>query len=74
MYACIILYNMIIEDNGFNIAENEAYYVPVGNLQGSTWLERCDTYRRRSKELRDRDMHETLRADLVEHLWINRDY
>ncbi|XP_071739424.1 uncharacterized protein [Rutidosis leptorrhynchoides] len=37
MYGCIILHNMIIEDNGFNIAENKSYYLPVNNLQGSTW-------------------------------------
>ncbi|XP_071689093.1 uncharacterized protein [Rutidosis leptorrhynchoides] len=33
MYGCIILHNMIIEDNGFNIAENKSYYLPVNNLQ-----------------------------------------
>ncbi|XP_071696382.1 uncharacterized protein [Rutidosis leptorrhynchoides] len=73
MYGCIILHNMIIEDNGFNIAENKSYYLPVNNLQGSTWYERCDVYAEKTKELRDKDEHEYLRHTLVSHLWHNRD-
>ncbi|XP_071728973.1 uncharacterized protein [Rutidosis leptorrhynchoides] len=73
MYGCIILHNMIIEDNGFNIAENKSYYLPVNNLQGSTWYERCDVYAEKTKELRDKDEHEYLRHTLVSHLWHNHD-
>ncbi|XP_071714450.1 uncharacterized protein [Rutidosis leptorrhynchoides] len=73
MYGCIILHNMIVEDNDFNIAKNKSYYMPVNNLQGSTWYERCDVYAEKSKELRDKDEHEYLRHTLVSHLWHNRD-
>ncbi|XP_071699446.1 uncharacterized protein [Rutidosis leptorrhynchoides] len=73
MYGCIILHNMINEDNGFNIVENKSYYLPVNNLQGSTWYERCDVYAEKTKELRDKDEHEYLRHTLVSHLWHNRD-
>ncbi|XP_071740883.1 uncharacterized protein [Rutidosis leptorrhynchoides] len=73
MYGCIILHNMIIEDNGVNIAENKSYYLPVNNLQGSTWYERCDVYAEKTKELRDKDEHGYLRHTLVSHLWHNRD-
>ncbi|XP_071699050.1 uncharacterized protein [Rutidosis leptorrhynchoides] len=63
----------ILQDNGFNIAENKSYYLPVNNLQGSTWYERCDVYAEKTKELRDKDKHEYLRHTLVSHLWHNRD-
>ncbi|XP_071727193.1 uncharacterized protein [Rutidosis leptorrhynchoides] len=63
----------ILQDNGFNIAENKSYYMPVNNLQGSTWYERCDVYLEKIKELRDKDEHEYLRHTLVSHLWHNRE-
>ena len=71
MYTCIILHNMITEVNGFNILDNEEYYVHVGNIQ-DTWIDKCDTFRRKTEELRDRDMHERLQSDLVEHIYRNR--
>ncbi|XP_071728722.1 uncharacterized protein [Rutidosis leptorrhynchoides] len=58
----------ILQDNGFNIAENKSYYLPVNNLQGSTWYERCDVYAEKTKELRDKDEHEYLGHTLVSHL------
>ncbi|XP_071727175.1 uncharacterized protein [Rutidosis leptorrhynchoides] len=70
MYTCIILYNIIIEDIGYNIAENDWVYEPTVNMQ-NTWFERCDARNRRARELRDREVHEGLRAELVEHLWSN---
>ncbi|GKD82168.1 hypothetical protein Tco_1349007, partial [Tanacetum coccineum] len=36
-------------------------------------VERCDVHVRKTKELRDRKMHNDLRQDLVEHLWNNDD-
>ncbi|XP_071739086.1 uncharacterized protein [Rutidosis leptorrhynchoides] len=66
MYTCIILHNIIVKDNGYNIADNELMYEPVHNMQ-RTWIDRCDAYNRRNKELRDREVHEELRHDLVEH-------
>ncbi|XP_071741381.1 protein ALP1-like [Rutidosis leptorrhynchoides] len=72
MYTCIILHNIIVEDNGFALTENDWVYEPVHNMQ-TTWIERCETYRRRTKELRDMEVHEGLRSDLVEHVWANRE-
>ncbi|XP_071699218.1 uncharacterized protein [Rutidosis leptorrhynchoides] len=60
------------KDNGFALTENDWVYEPVHNMQ-TTWIERCETYRRRTKELRDREVHEGLRSDLVEHVWANRE-
>ncbi|XP_071719412.1 uncharacterized protein [Rutidosis leptorrhynchoides] len=50
MYACIIMHNMIVEDNGFNISENNWVYEPVQNMQ-TTWYDRCEEYKARMKEL-----------------------
>ncbi|XP_071708070.1 uncharacterized protein [Rutidosis leptorrhynchoides] len=71
MYACIIMHNMIVEDNGFNISENNWVYEPVQNMQ-TTWYDRCEEYKARTKELHDREVHECLRGDLVEHVWAIR--
>ncbi|XP_071715295.1 uncharacterized protein [Rutidosis leptorrhynchoides] len=72
MYTCVILHNIIVEDIGFAPTENDWVYEPVRNMQ-TTWIERCETYRRRTKELQDRKVHEGLQSDLVEHVWANRE-
>ncbi|XP_071712370.1 uncharacterized protein [Rutidosis leptorrhynchoides] len=71
MYACIIMHNMIVEDNGFNISENNWVYELVQNMQ-TTWYDRCEEYKARTKELHDMEVHERLRGDLVEHVWAIR--
>ncbi|XP_071704251.1 uncharacterized protein [Rutidosis leptorrhynchoides] len=71
MYACIIMHNMIVEDNRFNISENNWVYEPVQSMQ-NTWYDRCEEYKARTKELHDREVHEHLRDDLVEHVWAIR--
>ncbi|GJR10635.1 ALP1-like protein isoform X1 [Tanacetum coccineum] len=69
MYTCMILHNMILEDQNFDISEYwHMYASPESNIQ-RTWVERCERQRRRNKELRDRRVHEDLRHDIVEHLW-----
>ncbi|GJY26475.1 ALP1-like protein [Tanacetum coccineum] len=69
MYTCMILHNMILEDQNFDIIEYwHMYASPESNIQ-RTWVERCERQRRRNKELRDRRVHEDLRHDIVEHLW-----
>ncbi|XP_071739353.1 uncharacterized protein [Rutidosis leptorrhynchoides] len=72
MYTCIILHNIIFEDNGYNLSENDWVYEPVLNLQ-CTWIERCGTRPGRTGELRYREMYESLRSNLVEHLWSIRE-
>lgn len=69
MYCCIILHNMILEDQEFQISEfNEIYVSPAANIQ-ETWIERCDRHAKKRKEIRDKDVHTSLRHDLVDHLW-----
>ncbi|GJY07304.1 ALP1-like protein isoform X1, partial [Tanacetum coccineum] len=47
---------------------NEMYANPSRNMQ-RTWVERCETHRRKAKELRDRDTHISLQQNLMEHIW-----
>ncbi|XP_022030258.1 uncharacterized protein LOC110931160 [Helianthus annuus] len=67
MYACIILHNMIIEDDGKAICQN---YIPedLVELPQATTEERLAN----AQLLRSREIHNTLKADLVEHAWAIR--
>nr|GEU73129.1 nucleotide-binding, alpha-beta plait [Tanacetum cinerariifolium] len=47
---------------------NEVYADPARNMQ-RTWIERCETQRRKNKEMRDRDTHVSLQQNLMEHIW-----
>nr|GFA59251.1 protein ALP1-like [Tanacetum cinerariifolium] len=68
MYSCIIMHNMILEDQKMAVFDrNEVYANPSRNMQ-RTWVERCETQRRKNKEMRDREMHLTLQQNLMEHI------
>nr|GEV89748.1 nucleotide-binding, alpha-beta plait [Tanacetum cinerariifolium] len=55
MYSCIILHNMILKDKKMAVFDwNEVYANMARNMQ-RTWIERCETQRRKNKEMRDRD-------------------
>ncbi|GKA76903.1 ALP1-like protein isoform X1 [Tanacetum coccineum] len=71
MYCCIILHNMILENEGFEVNLNHMFVSPEPNMVRS-WVERCELHVRKAKELRDRKTHIDLRQDLVEHLWNNQ--
>ena len=47
---------------------NDNYVDPSRRMQ-RTWFDRCETFRRKNKELRDRETHQTLQQNLMEHLW-----
>jgi hypothetical protein len=75
MYACIILHNMIVEDERGTYGGNHAYNYeqgrnpvpPVeihpGPIDGFTDL------LARNARIRDRAKHKCLKADLVQHIW-----
>ncbi|GJS83649.1 ALP1-like protein [Tanacetum coccineum] len=67
MYSCIIMHNMILEDQKMAVTDwNKMYANPSRNMQ-RTWVERCET--RKAKELRDRETHISLQPNLMEHVW-----
>ncbi|GJW45888.1 ALP1-like protein isoform X1 [Tanacetum coccineum] len=72
MYCCIILHNMILEDEGFEVNLRDVFVNPAPNIVRD-WVERCDLHVRKTKELRDRKTHIDVRQDLMEHLWNNDD-
>ncbi|XP_028085070.1 uncharacterized protein LOC114286174 [Camellia sinensis] len=73
MKACIILHNMIVEDErDVNEAEDYDYeqtdenpHVSVSHDQTTELME----FIRRHHRIRDRETHSQLQSDLVEHLW-----
>ncbi|GJX41386.1 ALP1-like protein isoform X1 [Tanacetum coccineum] len=69
MYSCIIMHNMILKDQKMAVFDwNDVYANPSRNMQ-RTWVERCETQRRKNKEIRDREMHFSLQRNLMEHIW-----
>nr|GEW68749.1 putative nuclease HARBI1 isoform X2 [Tanacetum cinerariifolium] len=69
MYAGIIMHNMILEDQNMSIVDlNHVYYNPARSMQ-TMWIDRCETQRRKAKEIRDRDAHISLQQNLINHIW-----
>ncbi|XP_052622373.1 uncharacterized protein LOC128127733 [Lactuca sativa] len=66
MYECIILHNMIFEDEGRGICrynENEVFPDVEGVVVGT------QEYRANKREVHNHDIHHILRADLVEYIY-----
>ncbi|GJT65569.1 ALP1-like protein isoform X1 [Tanacetum coccineum] len=66
MYCCIMLHNMILEDEGFELNLRDVFVNPQPHMQ-RTWIKRCDLHFRKTKENRDRKVHNDLRHDLNNH-------
>ena len=74
MYACIILHNIIVEDErdayeslfDFNYDDGPANTLMVEVLHGP--ISDFPTMLQRNAEIRDRNIHRNLQADLVEVL------
>ncbi|XP_042410160.1 protein ALP1-like [Zingiber officinale] len=69
MLVCIILHNMIVEDEGGHMINwyNDKGDEPAQPIHGSN--RGFQDYLRTNSELRDTQVHHQLRADLVEHIW-----
>ncbi|XP_076904015.1 uncharacterized protein LOC143559267 [Bidens hawaiensis] len=67
VYTCVILHNMILEDDGHAICENYQGDIP---RQESTIIneQRLDNL----NIIKSREIHNNLRHELVEHLWDRR--
>ncbi|KAI3800084.1 hypothetical protein L1987_35392 [Smallanthus sonchifolius] len=64
MYACVILHNMILEDQGattcqYNPNEEEVMYEEIDE----------DQKRVNRQEIRNREIHNALKADLIEYIY-----
>ena len=71
MYACIILHNMIVENEGENINNWESdTESSSATITPGSFADFQESLHRRV-EIRDRDVHNQLKADLVEHIWQN---
>nr|GEX22144.1 protein ALP1-like [Tanacetum cinerariifolium] len=69
MYASIIMHNMILEDQNMSIVDlNNVYSNPARSMQ-TMWIYRCETQRRKVKELRDKDTYISLQQNLMNHIW-----
>ncbi|XP_071687261.1 uncharacterized protein [Rutidosis leptorrhynchoides] len=69
MYTCVILHNMITEDNVRNICGLEEDYLRNReNMTRRTWAERVQLQDWVVREMRDRRAHHILRNSLIEHI------
>ena len=69
MKACIIMHNMIVEDEG-ELNTHEHFDFGGENVQPSHEPHPdLDKFIEAHKKIRDNETHHQLREDLVEHLW-----
>ncbi|GJR90869.1 putative nuclease HARBI1 isoform X2 [Tanacetum coccineum] len=69
MYAGIIMHNMILEDQNMSVVDFKHVYSNPARSMQTMWIDRCETQRRKAKELRDRDTHISLQQNLMNHIW-----
>jgi hypothetical protein len=71
MRACIIMHNMIVEDEGFVVDPNERIEDGGDNVepQHSHAHRTLEEFIEAHKEIRSKATHVQLKEDLIEHLW-----
>jgi hypothetical protein len=69
MKACVIMHNMIVEDEGV-VDPTERFDYGGQNVKPSHESNRTlDEFIEAHKRIRDKETHHQLKADLIEHLW-----
>ena len=75
MYACVILHNMIVEDerDSYNIPDKNTYEQGQFSAQ-ITGLQQGPIYGfsevlEKNRRIHDRTAHRRLKEDLIEHIW-----
>ena len=71
MRACVIMHNMIVEDEGFVVDPNERFDYGGENVQPARgWGTRTlDEYIEAQRMIRNKETHVQMKEDLIEHLW-----
>jgi len=72
MMACVILHNMIVEDERTNNRDEDFEYEQLNEPLEPVTLGATNDFSefiRRHHSIRDRETHSQLQLDLVEHLW-----
>jgi hypothetical protein len=74
MYACIIMHNMIVEDERDTYDNNFEYDhddngIPLAEVSNGPHPHFLETYMQRKAHIHEKQIHRQLQADLVEHIW-----
>ena len=69
MNACVIMHNMIVEDEG--VDEDDFNYDDMGEKVSHESTPELDAFIQNYKNIKDKETHTQLQADLIEHLWQN---
>ena len=71
MTTCVIMHNMIIEDErDLNAPTREAVDAPIPTVEmAADERTRFQEFLSRHRQIRDKDAHIALRNALIEHLW-----
>ncbi|XP_071713613.1 protein ALP1-like [Rutidosis leptorrhynchoides] len=69
LYCCVLLHNMIVEDNDFNVTLLEEELLRTDEANPNYVRNRSTSRDVREQEIRDRNIHDQLRNDLTEHIW-----
>ncbi|XP_066338609.1 protein ALP1-like [Miscanthus floridulus] len=71
MRACVIMHNMIVEDEGFVVDPNERFDYGGENVQPARGrgTRTLDEYIEAQRMIRNKETHVQMKEDLIEHLW-----
>jgi hypothetical protein len=71
MRACVIMHNMIVEDEGFVVDPNERFDYGGNNVEPAHGraTRTLDEYIDAHRKIRNKETHDKLKEDLIEHLW-----
>src|SRR5438128_432036 len=70
MKACVIMHNMIVEDERDNGQQDNNYEAMGEKIRVSrTHAEELSAFLQMHQQIEDKANHSQLQADLVEHLW-----
>jgi hypothetical protein len=71
MRGCVIMHNMIVEDEGFVVDPNERFDYGGENVEREHGkpTRSLEEYIEAHRKIRDNATHVQLKEDLIEHLW-----